>query len=61
MNNDIEPFDDLQCEDLYAGSPEPEPLTEAELEQQWQDWAKANPEEAAKFELFNQFIESLNQ
>ena len=38
MNNELEPFDDIQCEELipehWEGSPEDEPLTEADLEAQ---------------------------
>jgi len=38
MNDELEPFDDIQCEELipehWEDSPEEEPLTEAELEAQ---------------------------
>ena len=38
MNYDIDPFDDISCEEsipeYWEGSPEPEPLSEADLEAQ---------------------------
>jgi hypothetical protein len=42
----MEPFDDIQCEEsipeYWEGSPEPDPLTEEELEDQFQRWQEEN-------------------
>lgn len=56
MNNEIDPFDDIQCEDLYAGSPEPEPMTDEDLEAHWQNWKKENPEQAEILEQIEAFF-----
>ena len=60
--NDIDPFDDIQCEEFvpefWEGSPEPEPLTDADLEQQWQGWKKDNPEQAQILEEIEAFFQT---
>jgi len=65
MTNDIDPFDDIQCEELvpeqWEGSPEPEPLSDAELEQQWQGWKKENPLQAQLLEEIEAYFNSLNR
>lgn len=62
MKNEIDPFDDLQCEELvpenWEGSPEPEPLSEADLEQQWQTWKRDNPEQAQVLEEIEAFFQT---
>ena len=64
--NDIDPFDEIQCEEFvpeqWEGSPEPEPLTDAELEQQMQEWKKENPLQAQQlFEEIEAYLNSLDQ
>ena len=65
MTNDIDPFDDIQCEELvpeqWEGSPEPEPLSDAELGQQWQGWKKENPSQAQLLEEIEAYFNSLNR
>jgi len=71
MNNELEPFDDIQCEELipehWEGSPEDEPLTEADLEAQSKAHLEARTGEweieAARETLREMmaFIETLNK
>jgi predicted HAD superfamily Cof-like phosphohydrolase len=55
MNNEIDPFDDIQCEESipehWEGSPEPEPLSEEDLEKQAQEYAQKLEQEMR--EVFN--------
>ena len=42
MNQEIDPMDDIQCEEFvpefWEGSPEPEPLSEADMERQAEEY-----------------------
>jgi len=44
MSQKIDPMDDIQCEEFvpefWEGSPEEEPLTQEQLEDQYQQWVK---------------------
>jgi hypothetical protein len=71
MNHDIDPFDDISCEEsipeYWEGSPEPEPLSEADLEAQSKAHLEASTGEweieAARETLREMmaFIESLKE